>query len=194
MTFGKRQLVIAALVASLGAAVYLNWQFTGTSPAVETQSEERDATHLGQTTYVNTANVVASPSNEDPEEQSSSEESSAGEDSGIFAEERRKRSISNAEAAETINEAADDPENDEDTKKEAAKAAAVLAGAIKAQGDIESMIRLRGFEDAFVVINNDSCSVAVSGGKLDEAGLISIRDIVHRQTNISYDKITITEK
>ena len=29
MAFGKRQLVLAALVVALGAAVYLNWQFTG---------------------------------------------------------------------------------------------------------------------------------------------------------------------
>ena len=28
MTFGKRQLVIASLVVALGAAVYLNWQFS----------------------------------------------------------------------------------------------------------------------------------------------------------------------
>ena len=27
MAFGKRQLVLAALVVALGAAVYLNWQF-----------------------------------------------------------------------------------------------------------------------------------------------------------------------
>ena len=29
MKFGKRQLVLAALVVALGAAVYLNWQFAG---------------------------------------------------------------------------------------------------------------------------------------------------------------------
>ena len=28
MAFGKRQLVLAALVAALGAAVYLNWKFS----------------------------------------------------------------------------------------------------------------------------------------------------------------------
>ena len=28
MAFGKRQLVLAALVVALGAAVYLNWQFS----------------------------------------------------------------------------------------------------------------------------------------------------------------------
>ena len=35
MTFGKRQLVIASLVVALGAAVYLNWQFSEPQELVE---------------------------------------------------------------------------------------------------------------------------------------------------------------
>ena len=55
MTFGKRQLLIGALVAALGAAVYLNWQFSAAQPvSVAGSSEASSVKQLGQTTYVNT--------------------------------------------------------------------------------------------------------------------------------------------
>ena len=54
MTFGKRQLVIASLVVALGAAVYLNWQFSDTSGIEVSENEASSVKQLGQTTYVNT--------------------------------------------------------------------------------------------------------------------------------------------
>ena len=37
MGIGKRQLVLAALVVALGAAVYLNWQFSGDNQLLTTE-------------------------------------------------------------------------------------------------------------------------------------------------------------
>ena len=56
MTFGKRQLVIAAMVTALGTAVYLNWQFSGVEPVSVNDKPSSISTskQLGQTTYVNT--------------------------------------------------------------------------------------------------------------------------------------------
>ena len=104
MTFGKRQLVIAALVAALGAAVYLNWQFTGNTPAAVTQAEESSEKQLGQTTYVNTE--VSSQSytkNESSAEMTDKvkpvNSSPSSVDEGRFASERAKRRQGNADAA-----------------------------------------------------------------------------------------------
>ena len=49
---GKRQLVLAALVMALGAAVYLNWQFSGNQQllAADTLSSEKE---LGAAQLVN---------------------------------------------------------------------------------------------------------------------------------------------
>ncbi|MFR1479586.1 MAG: hypothetical protein ACLSB9_29800 [Hydrogeniiclostridium mannosilyticum] len=38
MGFGKRQLILAALVVALGTAVYLNWQFTGNDDLLATNA------------------------------------------------------------------------------------------------------------------------------------------------------------
>ena len=52
MGFKKRQLVLAALVVSLGAAVYLNWQFSGTPDIIATSTSQSDK-ELGAAALVN---------------------------------------------------------------------------------------------------------------------------------------------
>ena len=42
MAIRKRQLVLAALVVALGAAVYLNWQFGGNSQIVDAGTSVSD--------------------------------------------------------------------------------------------------------------------------------------------------------
>ena len=196
MTFGKRQLVIAGLVASLGAAVYLNWQFTGSSPAVETKSEESSFSSLGKTTYVNTEPINVNTTQQSSQESKQKEESKSQEnskDSGVFSKERKSRSESNAEAIEAINEAAESVSASEEAKKQAEADAAQLARIIKTQGDLESLIKLRGFDDVFVSINNGTCTVTVSGGEANEENLLIIRDLVNRHSGIGFDQITVTQ-
>ena len=79
MTFGKRQLMIGALVAALGTAVYLNWQFSGVQPVSVSGADESSSIskQLGQTTYVNTelSGEEAYPSDiSDDAEQANAEE------------------------------------------------------------------------------------------------------------------------
>ena len=202
MTFGKRQLVIAALVVALGAAVYLNWQFSGNDPVTVAGTEESSTKQLGQTTYVNTEVT----SSETSESESKGEESSKkttdktkpvvaddSESSGHFADERTKRSQSDAKAVETLSDIIEAASSSENAKNEAVAAAEELAKNIKAQSDIESEIKSKGFEDVFVSINNDSCNVLVYGGKLDDTSAIAIKDIVNRQAGTSFNKITVSE-
>ena len=201
MTFGKRQLVIAALVVALGAAVYLNWQFSGNDPAAVAGTEESSTKQLGQTTYVNTEVTSSGASKSEGKNEESSKTTdktkpAAAEDadiSGHFADERTKRSQSDAKAVETLSDIIEAASSSENAKKEAVAAAEELASNIKAQSDIESEIKSKGFEDAFVSINNNSCNVLVYGGKLDDASAIAIKDIVNRQAGTAFDKITVSE-
>ena len=52
MSFGKRQLILGAMVVALGTAVYLNWQFSGTGDitAADVSDEEKE---LGKAQLVN---------------------------------------------------------------------------------------------------------------------------------------------
>ena len=60
MAIRKRQLVLAALVVALGAAVYLNWQFGGNSQIVDAGTSVSDK-ELGAAQLVN-GSVDSSPS------------------------------------------------------------------------------------------------------------------------------------
>lgn len=52
MAFGKRQLVLAALVVALGAAVYLNWQFSDNRDLLATNTVTSSQKELGEAQYV----------------------------------------------------------------------------------------------------------------------------------------------
>lgn len=200
MTFGKRQLVIAALVVALGAAVYLNWQFSGVQPVTVTDTESETAKQLGQTTYVNTEISNSSDISETTAEESSVAANTSATGSALsreqqeyFANERINRSQSQEKAIESLSDIIESASSSESAKQDAVKSAEKLALAIKAESNIESEIKTKGFDDCLVSINNDSCSVIVPKGKLDDAVAISIKDIVGRQGGIDYDKITISE-
>ena len=206
MTFGKRQLVIASLVVALGAAVYLNWQFSDSENIIAAENESSSAKQLGQTTYVNTelsasevSKTETSAASEKQTKETSGQTSQTAKkvnaevDNGHFAAERSKREKSNEKSIESLTDVIEAASADESAKKEAVKTAEKLSTYIKAQTDIENEIKTRGFEDVLVIINNENCIVSVYGGKLDEASAISIKDIVNRQTGINFDKITVSQ-
>ena len=197
MTFGKRQLVIASLVVALGAAVYLNWQFSEPQELVETETEASSVKQLGQTTYVNTELKTESSQTDKVKQTSQTSKPaqtvSTQPDKGHFAEERARRDKGNEQAMEIMTDIIESDKEDETRRSDTMKSAEKLSQTIKSQTDIENEIRLKGFQDAFVTINNDSCSVSVFGKELDDAAAIMIKDLVNRQTGISFENITISQ-
>ncbi len=204
MTFGKRQFLVGALVVALGAAVYLNWQFSSSGadsdPAVPTSADS--SKQLGQTVYVNTevsgAEKNSTKANTDSTKNTakkvSAEVSAQPEEKqkSYFTSEREKREKAHSDALEGLTEIAQSPDSSESAKQEAAKAAESLSKAIKAECDMESEILTKGFDDCLVCINQDTCTVIVNQKNLNDATAITIKDIVNRQSGIAFDKITIT--
>ena len=214
MTFGKRQLLIAAMVTALGTAVYLNWQFSGVEPVSvnDTSTSISTSKQLGQTTYVNTevSNAESSKKAETSKTESSANEKEAQsskvkqtvseskrsltkEQQEYFSSERAKRSQSQDKATEALTDIIESASSSETAKKDALKIAEKLAANIKAESDIESEIKTKGFAECLVSINNSNCTVIVAKGNLNEATAITIKDIVYRHANIDFDKIMVTE-
>ena len=214
MTFGKRQLVIAAMVTALGTAVYLNWQFSGVEPVSvnDTPSSVSTSKQLGQTTYVNTevSNAESSKKPESSKTESSKTEKETQsskvkqtvsenksnltkEQQEYFSSERAKRSQSQDKATEALTDIIESASSSETAKNDALKIAEKLADNIKAESDIEAEIKTKGFAECLVSINNNNCTVIVSKGNLNEATAITVKDIVYRHANIDFDKITVTE-
>ncbi len=206
MTFGKRQLMVAAMVAALGTAVYLNWQFSGVEPVSVTDSQPSESVskNLGQTTYVNTevsgaksekAEVSKSESSKAEKVKETVQEVSSiltKEQQEYFSSERAKRAQTQDKAQEGLEDIIEGSTS-ETAKKDALKIAERLANTIKAEGDIEAEIKTKGFAECLVMINNGSCTVIVAKGNLNEATAVTIKDIVVRQAGIEFDRITVTE-
>ena len=95
MSFGKRQLVLAALVVALGAAVYLNWQFTGDNAALTATSTLSSEKNVGEAQLVN-----ASASSGESSESSSGTSSKSSED--WFADAKLSRQKARDESVELL--------------------------------------------------------------------------------------------
>ena len=203
MAIRKRQLVLAALVVALGAAVYLNWQFGGNSQIVDAGTSVSDK-ELGAAQLVN-GSVDSTPSSAVSEAVSSavsggaaSEASSEAANTDIntyFAQARLERQKSRDASQELVQKVLDDTTADESTKTEAANQAAEISQNIVTETNIENLVKSKGFVDCVAFIQNGACNVVVQkDGEFASADAIAIKDIVVAQAKISADKITIVSK
>ncbi len=221
MTFGKRQLMIGALVAALGTAVYLNWQFSGVQPVSVSGAEESSSVskQLGQTTYVNTElsgedayfsdSSLSSDDIIDDDEESVAEKSEpevketaavtddkldklSSEQREFFLSEKEKRDDLYEETMEDLKDILEAADRSENAKTEAVKAADALAKNVKAQNDIETEIKAKGFSECIAAINNSCCTVILPKNELNDASVVTVKDIVSRHAGVEFENITIT--
>ncbi len=183
MKFGKKQLVLASLVLALGAAVYLNWQFTGTNKLPVGDLEETSGTtsELGAAQLVNNAYV---------ETVSDDLKEKAGASSDKFAEARLNRQNSRDEAIELLDDVLESVEADAEAKKEAVEQASVIAQNILKETNVENLLKAKGYEESVAYLSDDQCSV-VASGQLTDSDMLIIQEIVMEQTGLTADKIII---
>lgn len=190
MAFGKRQLVLASLVVALGAAVYLNWQFSGNNDLMATTTAEATR-ELGEAQYVNNAQVESKADGDGSAQPENKENTNASQD--YFKKARENRQNARNAAAETVKEILNDVKSSEAAKAEAIKQAADIAKVIQQESNIENLVKAKGFEECVAFIQNNECSIVVSPKGLDAASVITIKDIVAGQAGVPYDKIKIME-
>jgi stage III sporulation protein AH len=179
--FKKRQIVLASLVVALGAAVYLNWQFSPDKDLNITETV-RHSKELGQASFVD--NKVEGETQESAEE-------NAPKDYFETAKEKRKQA--HEEATETLKETLSNAASGEKSKAEAIKQSAEIAKIMQSEANIESLIKAKGIGESVVFINGEECSVVVAEGTLNETSAVSIRDIVLGQGGVNPEKIKMVE-
>ena len=189
-SIGKRQLVLATLVVALGAAVYLNWQFSDDSRLLVTDTVTSEK-ELG------TAQLVSGTVSEDPEQVDAEEEpetvAANAEADAYFTEARLSRQKARDSAVEILEGVMESAESDEAAKKEAVEKAAVIAENVVQESNIENLIKAKGFADCVAFLENGECSVVVKTDGLLPNEAIAIKDIIGGQSGVAYDKIKIVE-
>lgn len=186
MKFRKRQLILASLVVALGAAVYLNWQFSGDN-GFNTNGFLEPTKELGEAKYVNTSYV------DDQSESTQANAKVSDETKEYFETAKENRDKSHSEAQERLKDLSASSEINADIKDEITKQIKSLAQNIEKEVNIENLVKAKGFEDCVVSIQNGECSIVVSPGKLDENSAVVIRDIACGQSGVAYDKVKIIE-
>lgn len=181
MKFQKRHIVLAALVLALGAAVFINWQFSDSDSSLAKEVSKE----LGAATYVN-----ADTSSSDQLAEVSRQTTAADE---YFAKAVVEREQAYDSAIETAKETLTLADSSEEAKTLAVEQLNKLENELVIQSNIESMMKAKGFSACHCMITGDACSVAVLKSELVDDSPLIIKDIVLSQMDIDFNSITIIE-
>ena len=177
LKIGKRNLIIAASVFLIGAAVLINFLlFTGAS------TDQGGYDGYDQPSGNISDNVTQDGSN------------TTDSDNTYFSATQVSRQRARDEALEVLQAVADNAEASEVVKNEALAGISAIADEIRKEANIESLITAKGFDRCVAVLNGDTISIIVSADTLQPAQLAQINSIVYEQTGITPVGITIINK
>lgn len=197
MKIGKKQLILTGLVLTLGAAVYLNWQFSGNTNLLSGSDAVSVSKELGEAEFVNTSSdkKAGESTAQKSTELSSSKESTASASKSsdeYFSQAKVNRQQTQDDIAEMTKKILESSEESDTAKAEAVAKAAELATVMEQQTNVESLIKAKGFEECMVFIQNGECSIVVRDSDLTADDALIIKDIATGQTGITVDKIKVT--
>ena len=179
MKIKKQHILVSALVLALGAAVYLNWHFSGT-PLISPSSKELGAaTYVSKEAKATTDEIKTTTRDMTPEQK--------------LAKARTERAQAQdqvLEESKTILQAAD---SSDEAKAEAVKAATAIEERILAQNNIESILSAKGFSDALCYASDKGCTVTVRKSDLKDDSPLIIKDAVMSQLKVEFNDIVIVE-
>lgn len=175
----KKIVIMAALAVALGAAVWLNMNYSAASGGfVKNEAASSQTKNLGDTEYVN-KNTAAGVT----------ETSAVAAD--YFTKARADREKSRNEAIVLLKETANDAKATAEAKNEAAKKATAIAAAMDQEAAIETVIKAKGFEQAVAVMGENGITVMVQSGELTQSQTLQIQDAVTANSSIPVEKIKI---
>ena len=180
MKIQKKHILVSALVLALGAAVYLNWQFSG-SPSVKATSKE-----LGAATYVSKDTIATADeasltgkANLSPKEQ--------------IAKARTERTQAQDKALDSAKNIISLSDSSEEAKKTAVEQASAIERRILAQSNIENILGAKGFSDILCYVSDTGCTVTVLADEMQKDSPLIIKDVVLSQIDISFNDIVIVD-
>ena len=161
----KRNLIVLASVAIIGGAVFLNWNYFST----ESQSGVGGA-----------QNVLKG------------DETAEGE--SYFAMTEVSRQKTRDEAIEVLQSIVDNEAAAEEDRTQALNSINTIAENIQDEGNIESLVVSKGFEDCVAVISDGVATVVVKSDGLLENEITQIQEIVYTEAGILPQDLRIIEK
>lgn len=169
----RRQLILATLVVALGAAVFVNWYYTGSSSLSTEDTTGADyVQNLGEAKYVN----------------------ATGEQAPSFDEMKYEREKKNDEAIDTLNKSLEAAGKGTDEAKEITSSINVITDRAKLENDLETLIKAKINSECFVTLTEDNAQIVVLKGTLNETTSLQILEIVTQNTDIDASKVIMSEQ
>lgn len=175
--FGKKQIVMAALLLVLGAAVWLNMEYASGAGGFISTGQNSSVKNLGDTKYVMNESVVADSTND-----------------SYFETARKNRKKAREEALALLEEAANKTNADADTKAAVVKSLTDIAARMEKEAAAEELIKAKGFEDTVVIIGEKDINVIVKADELLQSQILQIQDAVCSGNEISLENIKIVNR
>lgn len=180
MKIKKQHILVAALILALGAAVYLNWQFSGTPLLSPTSKELGAATYVSKDTKATVDEVQTSATvDKSPE--------------AVIAKARTERSQVQDKALDEAKNVLSLSDTSEEAKAEAVKAATAIEERILAQSNVENILSAKGFPNTICFVSDAGCTVTVPSGDMKDDSAIIIKDAVLSQIDVNFSNIVIVE-
>ena len=181
MKMGKRKIILAALVVTLGLAVYLNVQFSNAGGGLTATGALDAGKSLGDAQFVNGTTAEGDPADTD-----------AAASGDYFAEARQNRQKARQEALDVLKDVINNVKADEASKKDAVSKSALIASQADTEAKIENLVKAKGFKDCVAVLGDADANVVVKTEKdLIESEVAQIKDIVMAQSKVSAENIKI---
>ena len=183
MIIGKKQIVLASLVAALGVAVYLNYQFAAVdgeyiaSSGSDTVISQEN--NYGEATFVDTKTAI--------ENQLSAIDLS----NEYFSEAKLTRTKSRDEAVEALKTMLSDEQLTLEQKSALTQQATDFARSIEVEGKIENLLKAKGFSDCMVYYSDNKVDVILKADDLLEEQVTQIRDVILQETEVAAHDISI---
>jgi len=192
MIFGKRHIVLGALVLALAGAVYLNYAFVSKGKALDATDILDTTKNLGDAKLVTTSSVT---SGNQASTASGTAAPSAAEKTvnEYFVNARLNRETTRDKALEVINETLKDAKLTTEDKNNAMAQLTSIAKFIELEGKLENLIKAKGFSDCMVVLEGTNCDVIVQSAGLKANESMQIKDIVINTAKLESGNIKITE-
>ena len=213
----KNQIVVTTLVVMIAVAGYLNFSQTQEvqSTAAETTAEKDDGysyealiddsaditvladdveekDETAQSTTLDPLTAEANYTSPDDDTGAAIFVNATEDTSTYFVQAKLDREQSRAKQKDMLTEMINNEKLDNNQKADFAAGMLELQQRIEKETAAETMIKAKGFNEAYVRIDDETVDVVVSSESLSDAQLAQIEDIVKRKTGVSADKIRIS--
>ncbi len=201
----RRQFTLLTLVAALGVAVYLNWEYAKSDALLPDDAQAAAADsgvsvsagveqETGALTDPLTTNTASSEGNKN---YGDAQLVSIGQKSSdqYFDEARLSREKSRDEALDTLEKSLKKANLSEEEKAELTARLSGVVESITAESDIENLVKAKGFVDCVAFVDDGKVNVTVQtpGEGLDQEQVAQIRDVVLSRCEVKAQDITVVE-